>query len=96
MTELEQQYEHMQNELIDAKKEIYNLNNQHENLRKQFFEAGERYKANLRAINFMLTELQDVGTHHEKEVVIRYIKGVISKHIINPISYYPEREDLPF
>jgi len=96
MTELEQQYQNMQNELIDAKKEIYNLNNSYERLKKQFFELGERHKANLRAVHFLLTELENVGTHHEKSVVIRYLKSVMQKHIMNPVAYYPEVDDLPF
>lgn len=96
MTELEQQYQNMQNELIETKKELHAKERSYEHLSKQFFEAGERYKANLRAMHFLLTEVQNVGTHHEKEVVLRYIKQVIEKHINKPIGYYPEADDLPF
>lgn len=96
MTELEAQYANMQDELIQAKREVIDLRDEHERAKKQFFEAGERYKTNLRAIHFLLTELQTVGTHHEKEVVIRYIKQVIAKHINTDICYYPEADDLPF
>lgn len=96
MNELESEYADMQNQLIEAKRDLCKLQTEHENAKKQFFEAGERYKANLRAVHFMLTEVQSVGTHHEKEVVVRYIKLVLEKHINKPIGYYPEADDLPF
>lgn len=96
MTELEQSYSDMQDELIEAKRNFSDLKSEHDRIRKQFFEAGERYKTNMRAIHFMLTEVQSVGTHHEKEVVLRYIKQVIEKHLNKSVSYYPSEDDLPF
>lgn len=96
MTELEDAYEDMRNDLIEARRDLAKLHNSFEDAKKQFFEAGERYKASLRAIHFLLTEVQSVGTHHEKEVVLRYIKLVLEKHINKQIGYYPEAEDLPF
>lgn len=96
MTELEKAYEELQNELIETKKQLYDNTKALDNLKKQFFESGERYKTDLRAIHFMLSELQAVGTHHEKEVVIRYIKNVLEKHIIRSVGYYPDSDELPF
>lgn len=92
MTELEA----IQDQLIEAKRDLVNMTSSFDLAKKQFFEAGERYKANFRAIHFMLTEVQSVGTHHEKEVVLRYIKTVIEKHLNRGVAWHPEADDLPF
>lgn len=86
----------LQDQLIDAKSQLRIAESECEKIKKQFFEAGERYKTNLRAIHFLLSELQDVGTHHEKEVALRYVKLVIEKHLIKTIAYYPGDDYLPF
>lgn len=96
MTEIEVAYANMQDQLIETKRDLSKAHDELNRLHRQFSEASERYKANMRAIHFMLTEVQNVGTHHEKEVVLRYIKQVIEKHINKPIGYYPEADDLPF
>jgi hypothetical protein len=96
MTQEELEYANIQDQLIEAKRDLNKLQGKFNNLERQFFEAAERYKSDLRAIHFLLSEVQSVGTHHEKEVVLRYIKLVLEKHINKSIGYYPQTDDLPF
>lgn len=58
---------------------------------------NELHKSQLLTIFFLLEQIEKVGTHHEKEVVIRYIRMIIHSFMIkydniNVTGY----DDLPF
>jgi cellobiose-specific phosphotransferase system component IIB len=60
-------------------------------------EKQHRHNAQLRSIFYMLEELSKVGTHHEKEVVIRYIRQCIYGFMKgDSLDQYGSVDDLPF
>jgi len=60
-------------------------------------EKQERHNAQLRAVFYMLEELESIGTHREKAIVINHIRRCIHKYLKNDgLDQYGCPDDLPF
>src|SRR5262245_10179027 len=63
----------------------------------QLEEKEHRHQAQLRSFFYLLDQLEAVGTHHEKGVVIGYIRKCIAGFLKNDrLDAYTANDDLPF
>lgn len=60
-------------------------------------EVGEQNRSRLMSVFFLLDRLAEVGTHHEKEVVIRFLKLTIEGFVNRSSTLrFPEDHEYPF
>lgn len=73
------------------------LERKHENLKEVFKESGERHKAKLMSVYYLLGSIRKMGTHHEKHVAVGYLQSTVDdlvKH--DNLSWDQDLFELPF
>lgn len=73
------------------------LEKKHENLKEVFKESGERHKAKLMSVYYLLGSIRKMGTHHEKHVAVGYLQSTVDdlvKH--DNLSWDQDLFSLPF
>jgi hypothetical protein len=74
----ETEYTEMAIDLDKARREKIEVDRKNERAHEVLKQTGERYNSQLMSVYYLLGSLQTVGTHHEKEVVIRFIRQTLN------------------
>jgi predicted RNase H-like nuclease (RuvC/YqgF family) len=87
----------LSDELRCAHENNNDLSSQIMSIQQEWTSKSSRHTSQLESIFYMLEQLSRVGTHHEKEVVIRYIRQCIHAYIKrDSLDGYGDPDQLPF
>lgn len=72
------------------------LQRKYENGQKAYTDAHLRFNSKIMSVYYLLDTVSDTGTHHEKKVIIMYLKSTLQKMVHNgdPLPFDPDL--LPF
>lgn len=82
--------------LSDLRREMMELQRKYENGQKAYKDAYERFNSQIMSVYYLLDMISDAGTHHEKRVVITYLKGILQKRLHNGDPLPLNTDLLPF
>lgn len=85
-------------EIQKLKHEAFKADQKHENMKEVMKQMGERFHSKLMSVYYLLGAIKTMGTHHEKEVAIRYLQQTVDNLVKDQdgLSWDQNLFNLPF
>jgi predicted RNase H-like nuclease (RuvC/YqgF family) len=95
---LKKQNKDLHDEVLTLKHEASKAQQKHDNMKEVMAEMGQRFRAKLMSVYYLLGTIKKMGTHREKEVAVGYLQQTVDDLVKDEggLSWDQDLFNLPF